>query len=154
VAHNQYSVTTYGSYGKGQPEGYTRKLFQSFMAMAKSQSTYLARLMLDARGYDVVKYTPWIPSATPELTDLTTSVRVRYIDGDPAKRILTFLVSRETAGGNKLTALGFWNTAILSGKQRTTQWLANISTGITIDDSHFVFTPPTGARAVVTPKSN
>jgi outer membrane lipoprotein-sorting protein len=153
VDTNQYSATTYGSYTKVQAEGYARKLFQGFMSESKGQTTYLARLMLDARGYDLVKYSPWIPAATPEVANFVTSIRVRYLDGNPAKRILTYLVSNGSTGVYKLTALGYWDTSTLGAKQRSTQWLANITTEVKIDDSHFVFNPPIGAKPIVTSKA-
>lgn len=148
-----YSATRYGVYNGPLPENYSRNLMQAFMSAAKDQSVYIARLMLDAKaGTNNVNYTPWMPTASAEVTNYTNVTRVRYLDGNPTAKIITYLVQPDGAGGGKMTLLGYWDSSTKNNKVKTTTWLANITTGLTIDSSHFEFKPPAGSKGIVNVK--
>jgi len=145
-ATNSYSATRYGSYtATSAPANYTRNLMQAFMSAAKGRSMYIARLMLDAKAGASVNYTPWMPAAYADVVN-GDPTKVRYLDGNPSKKIITYLISPDGAGGGKMTYLGYWDNAVSNNRQKVTDWGATISPVSKIDASHFTFTPPAGAH--------
>lgn len=145
--NNTYTVTRYGSYGTlAANANYTRNLLQAFMSAAKGRSVYIARLMLDAKSGTSAIYTPWLPASYAEVTNYSNVTRVRYLDGNPTKKIITYLVAPDGLGGGVMTLLGYWDSTQSGNKLKTTTWLANITTNVAIDPSHFAFSPPAGAR--------
>jgi hypothetical protein len=151
--NNTYTVTRYGSYGTlAAGANYTRNLLQAFMSAAKGRSVYIARLMLDAKSGTSVVYTPWLPASYAEVTNYSNVTRVRYLDGNPTKKIITYLVAPDGLGGGVMTLIGYWDSVQSNNKLKTTTWLANITTNATIDPSHFSFSPPAGARGTANAK--
>ena len=151
--NNTYTVVRYGSYGT-TPAGpnYTRNLLQAFMSATKGRTVLIARLMLDSKAGSSVNYTPWLPTSAAEVTNYSNVTRVRYLEGNPVKKILTYLVAPNGLGGGTLTLLGYWDSVASNNRLKTTTWLANISTNVAIDSSRFAFTPPAGARGAANVK--
>ena len=151
---NEYSVSTYGSYGGASPATYMSGAIHAFYSTSKGPAEYLARLISDAFGSAGAQFTPWLTSrvageATATLVDSST---VSYTFGDPVYRWLRFNVTADGLGGYALNSFDMHDEQMVAGKKRITWWVATLYTDDTPPKNTFVFQAPPGSRPIVGPR--
>ena len=149
---NQYTVTTYGSFGGGVlPANYVHGAVEAFKATAKGATEYIAKLLCDTFGSPVAQFTPWMQPRIAGETS-TTDVQPTYVAyeiGSPANRWIQFNVSQDTSGNWILGSIGLQDVQTIGSSIQTTNWTATIDTSKTPPVGIFNFTAPAGAKAIV-----